>query len=315
VIVTKEFRAMGCQIAVQLDADAAATRLLENVPVWFEEWEQSLSRFRPDSELTHVNLTAGIRQPVSETFWKVLNLSLEMERSTGGLVTPAVLNALELAGYEFSFEPGQKMERDNRHGQFSPAPDISELEIYPETKEILLPPGLRLDFGGTAKGWAANETMLRLSDKGPVMVNAGGDICVSAPQLNGLPWKVGIIDPLQPKLDLVQLAIPAGGVATSGKDFRNWLQNGVLRHHIIDPRTGEPAITDILTCTAYATTVMEAEAAAKALFISGSEDENSWLLNHPRTAALLVMDDGSLRSTQTMQKLFWRENDTTNRSN
>lgn len=313
---TKEFHAMGCRIAVWLDEDGPAAKdVVEQVPDWFETWEQSLSRFRENSELRTVNRNPEVRQVVSEPFWQVLQTAIEMEHRSNGLVTPAVLGALESAGYNSDFATGRVplfrlSEEENRE-----VADISSLEIFPETRQIMLPAGLRLDFGGTVKGWAAHQTMLRLAEFGPAMVNAGGDISVSGPGIDGQPWKIGIIDPLQPGLDLVRLAIHTGGVATSGKDYRKWLQNGVLRHHIIDPRTGEPALTDILTASVTAPTVMEAEMAAKVLFILGSEEGGEWLRDHPQYASLLVLDGGEALASEKFNRLYWRENESTILSN
>lgn len=314
-MITREFRAMGCQMAVQLDANESDARFLDAVPGWFEVWEQSLSRFRADSELSRVNQNPEKWQTVSDIFWQVFELSSEMYRFSNGLVTPAVLPALENAGYEFSFEPGGSFSAYPINSTASDVRDFSEVEYRSNHHEIRLPEGMRLDFGGIAKGWSAHQAMLRLSKYGPVLVNAGGDISISGPRLSGIPWKVGIIDPLQPKRDLVHLSLSAGGLATSGKDYRAWRQNGVMRHHIIDPRTSAPAVTDILTSSVIAGTVMEAEAAAKVLFIHGIEEDGTWLSEHPHLAALQVTDDGSLRATQLMKMHFWRENDPTIQSN
>ena len=71
------------------------------------------------------------------------------------------------------------------------------------------------------------------------------------------------------------------GVATSGKDRRRWIREGVLKHHIIDPLTDQPAETDVLTVTVIAPDVMLAEAAAKAVFIQGSRAGLEWIEAHP----------------------------------
>src|SRR5580765_7480250 len=92
-----EFRAMGSQIMAAVESqDSEAEATLNEVQGWFEEWEQSLSRFREDSELSLLNLSAGSSAPVpvSETLWKVLQLALEAAAYTGGLVTPTVLKSL-----------------------------------------------------------------------------------------------------------------------------------------------------------------------------------------------------------------------------
>jgi FAD:protein FMN transferase len=314
-MITRLFRAMGCGMSIQLDADETDACHMDAVPGWFEKWEQSLSRFRDDSELSQVNRNPGMWQRVSDVFWQVFQLSLDMYNFSGGLVTPAILPSLENAGYQFSFEPGKPFSGNSALLSSSGVPDMGDIEYRPERQEIKLPEGMRLDFGGIAKGWSANQAMLRLKKFGPVLMNAGGDISISGPRLTGQPWIVGIIDPLEPERDIVHLSLSAGGLATSGKDYRAWRQNGIFRHHIIDPHTGEPAMTDILTSSVFAATVMEAEAAAKVLFIGGIEDEETWLVQHPNMAALQVTDDGSLRATSNMQHLFWRENDTTIRFN
>src|SRR5512143_3570474 len=99
------FRAMGCQILAISDAPVPRARpKLQHVPEWFEGWEQSLSRFRENSELSQLNRTHGVPTPVSQTLWSVLQLALRAEAQSGGLVTPAVLEALEQAGYDRSFD-------------------------------------------------------------------------------------------------------------------------------------------------------------------------------------------------------------------
>src|SRR5918911_1601161 len=101
-----EFRAMGSQMlaAVESDDPKAGSDLAE-VPGWFAGWEQTLSRFREDSELSRLNGPGGSGPvPVSDTLWNVLKLALEAANHTGGLVTPTVLDALEAAGYVTSFD-------------------------------------------------------------------------------------------------------------------------------------------------------------------------------------------------------------------
>lgn len=312
-MVQKEFRAMGCRITVWLDSDTLeAQTVLNKVPDWFEEWEQSLSRFRENSELCQVNQSPGIRQSVSGTYWQVLQTAFEMEQSSGGLVTPAVLNSLEAAGYDHNFVDGMAAAGSRMNLEKSNIKNISDLQVFPETHQVTLPEGLRLDFGSTAKGWAAHQTMLRLSELGPVMVNAGGDISISGLKKDKDPWMVGILDPLQPEMDLVRVPMGHGGVATSGKDYRKWLQNGVLRHHIIDPRSGAPAETDILSASVIAPTVMKAEMAAKVLFILGSEEGGEWLIEHPDYASLLVLDSGEVMVSQKFKQILGGNCESTN---
>ena len=297
------FRAMGSQmLAIVEQATEDAPGILAQVPDWFEEWEQTLSRFRYESELSRLNRTADQFIPLSQTLWNVFQASLQANQFTGGLVTPTVLDAVEMAGYDRPFdELAVGMGYPANQGYFDLLTEIHPLSmvISDETAHsICLPPGVHLDFGGVAKGWAAHQAAEKLNSYGPALMNAGGDIAISAPRLDGNPWLVGISDPFEPKNDLVMLHLQGGGVATSGKDRRRWMQGAILNHHIIDPRTGQPAITDILAVTVIAPTVMEAEAAAKAVFLLGSEAGLDWLEADTSLAGVLVLDNGQVIANQ-----------------
>ena len=266
---------------------------LQNVPLWFEDWEQILSRFRSDSELCRLNINDGHMVPVSQTLWDVYQASLEADRITGGLVNPLIYDALLHAGYDRTFDNilnnGPYFVLDN-----DPAMPISLAEITTDavTRSIFLPRGTHLDFGGVAKGWAAHQAMERLKMSGPALVNAGGDIAVSGLQADGERWSIDIADPFWPGEYNGMLYVGKGGVATSGKDYRRWTRGGLPQHHIIDPRTGLPAETDVLTATVIASTVMEAEAIAKMVVILGSRAGLDRLNSDPSLSGLLILENG-----------------------
>jgi thiamine biosynthesis lipoprotein len=294
VIYTADFKAMGCHMLAALEYSThRAKDLLSRVPEWFEAWEASLSRFRPDSELNQLNNSPGMRVPVSQILWEVFQASLEAEKHSGGLVTPAVLEAVIAAGYTSSFDQLPLTQAGNDHGS-RPLLPLQNIEYSPQDHSICLPVGLSLDFGGIAKGWAAHQAMNRLKNYGPALVNAGGDIAISGLLPGGEPWLVGIDDPLHPGASLGTLRLGRCGVGTSGKDYRHWMRGEVWKHHIIDPRTGEPAETDILNATVIAPTIIDAEMAAKVILILGSQAGLEWLETHPAFTGMLVTEDGHI---------------------
>ncbi len=99
--------------------------------------------------------------------------------------------------------------------------------------------------------------------------------------------------------------IARGGVATSGRDYRRWQRDGAWQHHILDPRTGQPAATDVLSATVIAPTAREAEAAAKAALILGSREGLEWLETHPAFAGLLILEDSRMRYSHRLYKYLW----------
>jgi thiamine biosynthesis lipoprotein len=169
-------------------------------------------------------------------------------------------------------------------------------------RSVALPAAVRLDLGGIAKGWAADQAVRRLAAHGPALVDAGGDIAVSGPRAGGLRWPVAVASPFAPERHLAVLWLAGGGVATSGKDLRRWRRDGEWRHHIIDPRTGRPAVTDVLTATVIANSARAAEAAAKTAFILGRRKGMAWIEARSALAAVLVTDDGEVHTSWRLGK-------------
>jgi thiamine biosynthesis lipoprotein len=138
-------------------------------------------------------------------------------------------------------------------------------------------------------------------------MDAGGDIAVSDQMADGHPWPVAIADPLDVQESLDLLALRSGGVATSGIDYRRWQKDGAWKHHIIDPRTGEPAQTDLMSVTIAAPDVLHAEAAAKTVLILGSQAGLDWLENQPELGGLLALQDGRVLYSSWMPHYLWRK--------
>jgi thiamine biosynthesis lipoprotein len=305
MIYKLEFKAMGCQmLAAMENPPSQAKDLLAQVPGWFEAWEACLSRFRPGSELNQLNCSSGTEMQVSETLWSVFEASMLAHEQSEGLVTPTLLEALIAAGYDQSFD--QVAVKPGPASSAGPRIYSSQaIEFWPESRSIRLPQGMHLDFGGVAKGWAADQAMKRLQSYGPALVDAGGDIAASGLLEEGQSWLVGIENPLDSEASLGTLGLGRCGVATSGRDYRRWKQAGAWKHHIIDPRTGEPAETDVLSATIIAPTISEAEMAAKAVLILGSQMGLDWLDAHPAYAGMLVAENGQVIYGPSFENYLW----------
>ena len=288
-----EFRAMGGAMLVGRDSDTPeAAAWLAEAPLWFEEWERHLSRFRPQSELSALNRTPGRWVPVSAALWAALGAGLAAAEATGGLVTPTLLDAVEAAGYTRDFAAGTWADEGAPAAPPpAPAPEAwRRIERDERRRLVRLPAGVRLDLGGIAKGWAADEVARRLGPVAPTLVDAGGDIAVSGPMADGSPWPVAVDDPQRPGARLDLLLLTAGGVATSGRDYRRWRQGEGEgdAHHIIDPRTGAPARTDALSATVVAPSAAAAEAGAKTALIQGSDGWAASCARNPTSLLVLA---------------------------
>lgn len=283
------------------DASDAEPRLRQ-VPRWFESWEQTFSRFRPDSELNRLNNNGGA--PVSEPLWEVLQASLAAAEESGGLVVPTQLAALESAGYSRSFEHVLVGDEGDHPFWASESSDWRAIRCGTVGHTVTLPPGTRLDLAGVAKGWAADRAASQLSDGDGALVDAGGDVAVH-PSHDGYCWPIGVADPHSPGRTLAVLRMSKGGVATSGRDYHKWKRGGEWMHHIIDPRTGRPAETDVVTATVVAPSALTADVAAKTALIMGSRRAVRWL-EQRELGALLVLESGHVQVTPRFEQCIWR---------
>lgn len=295
-----EFHAMGCEMLAVVDQDSPSQQL-QRVPAWFEVWEQILSRFRIDGELTQLNRIHERPVQVSQIFWDVLQCARDAEKMTNGLVTPTLLDAIIEAGYDRPFDELPHLAMSAPVSVNIVASTLEAIAVNELNRTVTLPLGMGLDFGGVAKGWAAHQAMKRLQADGAALIDAAGDIAISGPRADGSSWQIGVADPFHKGEEIETLFVEKCGIATSGKDRRRWRRDGFLQHHIIDPLTNQPAQTDLLTVTAIAPDVMQAEAAAKAAFILGSRLGMEWIEARPQFAALFILDNGEILYSKKME--------------
>jgi thiamine biosynthesis lipoprotein len=295
---TKQFRAMNTDII--LAAEGIPLRLaegFEHVQHFIAKKEAQFTRFTDTSELSELNRSSGEWFQASGELFEVARLARDLYEQTGGLFDPSMLEALRAAGYDRSMD-------EIRTGGPGPAVNfrvnperarLAGLMLDERNHRVKLPAGLKIDLGGVAKGWIAERaTQLLAAYAEACAVNAGGDLfLVGHP--NGEPvWRVELEDPEDAQRVLAVMRVASGAVATSTITRRRWVQGGQVRHHIIDPRSGQPAQTDWLSMTVIAPHAATAEAFAKALLIAGTEDTPRVAANFPQISYLGVRLDGTL---------------------
>jgi thiamine biosynthesis lipoprotein len=257
-MLRREFRAMGTDVELLLEASGGdeAETALEAAQAGFERLEALLSRFLPDSELSALNRAGALR--ARPELYQVVELALAARERTGGRFDPTVHDALVAAGYDRSFE---LVAKEGPAVTLAPRRCGGGVALDRETCSIVLAPGVRLDLGGIGKGFAVDRACAALSEVGPCLVNAGGDVAVS-----GGPWPVGV----ETANAMLTLLLTRGGLATSGRDRRRWRRGDEERHHIVDPETGLPAESDLVRVTVVGLSALDAEVTAKALFLAGA---------------------------------------------
>jgi len=290
------FTCMGCEM--RLLADGADDRAIRAARDLLDAVDARLSRFRPGSELARLNADPRSTVPASPLLRAAVGAALWAAERTRGLVDPTLLGALERQGYAGSLAAGPRVALPGALADAPPrAPASSRagagwraVAIDNRAGTITRPPGLRLDTGGTTKGVAADAAARLLAGARRLVVDCGGDLRVVVAR-GMAPFDVAVEHPLSGER-AATLRVAGGGIATSGLARRLWRRpDGSPAHHLLDPATGEPAWTGLISATALAPTTLEAEALAKAALLRGPAGARRVLA---RRGGALVHDDGAV---------------------
>lgn len=295
------FAAMGTEIRVITPGDHEAS--LHAVAQLFTETERCLGRFDEASELSRLN-RASEPVVVSPLLFEALTRAARHVAATQGLFDPAVGSALLAAGYTRSFAPGA-LDRPAPAQAPGVRRRFAELRLDPARRLVARPPGLLLDLGGFVKGWTADRAARLLPSTS--VIDAGGDAVLRGAGEDGAGWLIDVEDPFDPDAVLRTLRVTGRAVATSGVSRRRWITAGEEQHHLIDPRTGRPARSDLVQVTVVGESAEEAELLAKTALLLGAREGSRWLRARPGIAALLVRRDRGIETIGRLAAVHERE--------
>jgi FAD:protein FMN transferase len=252
------------------------------------------SRFRPDSELSTINAAGGREVEVGPLCLETVSVALRVAELTQGLVDPTVGANLRFAGYDCTFAELQLRDGRRVHASFPPVAGWRTVRIDRARRTVMVPAGVELDLGASAKAHAADRASSAAAAAVGcgVLVSLGGDIAVAGEPPKG-GWPIRVADDHAAPLDGPGpvVAITDGGLASSGTHVRRWTTAGGELHHIVDPRTGRPAVTPWKTVTVAAASCVLANAASTAAIVLG-EDAPAWL-GECGAPARLVREEGT----------------------
>ena len=296
MLLTERFAAMGttCLTGVTTAPGDVrdARRALAAGRAEVDRCERALSRFDPASDLCRLNAGSGSWIQVDERLVDVLAGAVQLREETGGRFDPTILPALVAAGYDRTFVELEPRAPRTAEGWRAGA----AVEVDRDAGRARVEDGAAVDLGGIGKGFSAMRVLDALERAWPEMggglVDLGGDIAVRGRPPDGGPWRVAVADPRRPGEELATLALDAGGVATSGRDRRRFGPDRSL-HHLIDPKTGAPAVAGPLSVTITGPDTAAAEAYATALAISSPDDSRALLAARQHLAALVIPADGA----------------------
>jgi len=254
-----------------------------------EKVHRLMSFHDPASDVSRLNREAAARAVTVDAWtWRVLAAAVDLHRRSNGLFDIAVAPLLQRLGL--------LPDPDPRAPAASEAPTLDAVELLSGHRVRFRHPGLRIDLGGIAKGFAVDRALEALRNAGLTggLVNAGGDLAAFGPA----PHAVHIRDPRDPRQTMGPIAIIDEALATSGGRFDPFGSADVIDPAVVDPRTRE-IVHAVAGVTVRAPSCLVADALTKVVMIAG--EAASPLLDHFHASALLVQQDGGVRVTPAWQ--------------
>ncbi|MGE5612926.1 MAG: FAD:protein FMN transferase [Bacillota bacterium] len=269
-----------------------------------ERLECMLSRFQPGSDISRINRSAGIkREKISPETCDILSRALKCSAASQGFFDVTVGPLVDLWDYKHASEPPE----NSRIKAVLPLVDYTGLELDAAAKTAgLKNPGQHIDLGGIGKGFAGDRFMEIFKKYGVASAfsNIGGNVSTLGSKPDGSPWRVGIRHPrLNGLIGMVEVTGKA--VVTSG-DYERYFFNkeGRRFHHILNPATGYPAESGLVSVTVVADSAMIADALSTAMFVAGLERGLALREKYPCTEAVLVNTKMQVYVTRGLRNCF-----------
>jgi thiamine biosynthesis lipoprotein len=284
---------MGTSVGVELWADdpSLAQRAMDTVFDEMRRTDELMSTYKPSSQISRVNAEAAQRPVVVDpTIVDVVDRALGFSRLSGGAFDITYASV----GYLYDFRTREHPD-DEAIAKALPGVDYRQVVVDRSRNTIrFLKPGVRIDLGGIAKGYAVDRCieMLRRLGIEHAMVNAGGDTRLLGDR-RGRPWIVGIRDPRQDGEVVVSLPLADEAISTSGDYERYFDEDGVRYHHILVPVTGRPAGA-VRSVTIVADDATTTEGLTKSVFVLGVERGMQLVASLPGVDAVIVDKDGNV---------------------
>jgi len=282
---TATWRALGTYVHLSTAYQAALEPARRIAIGLLAEVDRACSRFREDSDLVRANANAGSWTNVDPLLVQAITAAVDAAEQTDGLVDPTLGHSLVAVGYDRDLALIPAASADPA-GIPLPARFGAWREILLDPQgAVRVPQGCAMDLGATAKAWAADLIANAVAGEtgSTVVISLGGDLAVAGP---GDGWPIAVQETIADPTGAEVVHLPYGGMATSSTASRRWIRGGVIRHHLLDPRTGESTQGSWRTVTATGATCLAANTASTAAIVLGDKAVG-WLTTRDVPARLV----------------------------
>ncbi len=313
LLISEERVLMGTQVIVKA-VGGNREQLQTAITAAFDEvsrLERLMSNFMPDTELSRINQQAG-KSPVviSRELLGVIKRSLFFSELSHGAFDISFASVGKL----WDFRKGVIPAPESINAQL-PFVNYRKIQIDDERSTVFLPSReMEIGLGGIGKGYAMDRAMAVLSERGiqNAMVMAGGDTVIKGKNGNDL-WRVGLRDPDKANGILAVLPLEDQAISTSGDYERFFINDGVRYHHILDTRTGYPAML-CRSVTILAQDATTSDALTKPVFILGPEQGLALIEQMEDVEAIIIDRNGTMYLSSGLAGLGLDATPTTHRT-
>lgn len=259
------------------------------------EFEMTLSRTRPDSEVSRLNGARGEWVELSPRTYDLIDKSRAYCEASGGVFDITMGAVTPLWDFHQGVVPNREaLDEALRHVGWR------LVECDPQRRAVrLADPEARIDLGGIAKGYIADALAGCLVEHGCdcAFVNLGGNVLTVGTRPGGGPWRIGVRDPKNPERMRAVLPVVGKSVVTSGLYERNFTKDGVFYHHILSPKDGMPVETDVGGATIVSDLSLDGDGYSTTLFALGVEGALEFLEARPGLEGIVIDRDDRVRVT------------------
>ena len=280
------------------EAEDALVRAAQRI----NELDRTLSVVNEDSDVWAVNHSDG-PVTVSEDTGALVALGLELWEETGGALNIAMYPVVRAWG----FTTGEhRVVPEEERAALLARTDLGQLDYDPDSRTVTTPAGMELDLGSLGKGYAGDQVLDLFREAGvtSALINLGGNVQALGGQADGSPWRIGVQDPEDLGAYLAVLEVTDGAVVTSGGYQRYFEEAGETYCHIMDPATGAPADSGLLSATIVGPSGARCDGLSTAAFVLGAEGTADLWRAAGDFEFLLVDEDGTIWLSEGLEDRF-----------
>lgn len=295
--VQQSFFAMDTVMDFTVYAEAS---VLEEAQQLVMELEQALSVTDPDSQISTINQNGtGTMTGISA---ELMNQALELCQRTGGALDISIYPVVRAWGFTTG---SYQVPAEEELQALLPLVDYTKIDFEEDTGLVTLAPGMQIDLGSVAKGFAGYEAAQLLKEQGvsSALLSLGGNIQTVGSKPDGSAWQIGIRDPWE-NVPMLVLSVRDQAVVTSGGYQRYFEQDGKTYCHIMDPATGSPAESGLASVTIVGENGLICDGLSTALFVMGLEDAAEFWRASDDFEAVLITDQGQVYLTQGLEDQY-----------